>query len=84
MRKDNARRQFLPWIRFLQHTYRKRVETTGSLPERLLSKSIHAVTARGFRTQDLLFVLALSINFLRQQLGLATVHPGPEREPFEG
>lgn len=42
----------------------KDVETTGSLIERLLPKSIHAVTARGFELKVALFVLACSINFL--------------------
>jgi hypothetical protein len=65
MRKHNASRQFPPWIRFLQHHYRKRVETAGSLLEQLLPKSIHAVTALGFELKVVLFVLALSINFLR-------------------
>jgi hypothetical protein len=40
------------------------VETTGSLIERLLPKSIHAVTAKGFELKVALFVLACSINFL--------------------
>jgi hypothetical protein len=40
------------------------VETTGSLLERLLPKSIHAVTARGFELKVALFVLAASIIFL--------------------
>jgi len=54
----------------MQHAIRKIVETTGSLIERLLPKSIHAVTARGFELKVALFVLASSINFLRSQLGL--------------
>jgi len=65
MRKHNATRQFPPWVRFLQHYYRKRVETVGSLLEQLLPKSIHAVTALGFELKVTLFVLALSINLLR-------------------
>jgi len=55
------------------------VETTGNLFERLLPKSIHAVTARGFELKVALFVLVASINFLWQQLGslcefLARIH----------
>jgi hypothetical protein len=42
--------------------YRKMIETTGSLLERLLPKSIHAVTARGFELKVALFCLACSIN----------------------
>jgi hypothetical protein len=49
---------------YLQSTVRKIVETTGSLIERLLPKSIHAVTAKGFKLKVALFVLACSINFL--------------------
>ena len=64
MRKKNAKRQFPPWVRYLQHHFRKRIETTGSLLERLLPKSIHAVTALGFELKVVLFVLAVSINGL--------------------
>jgi hypothetical protein len=49
---------------YIHHAIRKIVETTGSLIERLLPKSIHAVTARGFELKIALFVFASSINFL--------------------
>jgi hypothetical protein len=49
---------------YMQLAIRKIVETTGSLIERLLSKSIRAVTARCFELKVALFVLAASINFL--------------------
>jgi hypothetical protein len=49
---------------YRQASVRKIVETTGSLIERLLPKSIHAVTAKGFELKVMLFVLASSINFL--------------------
>jgi hypothetical protein len=62
MRKDNSTRPFPPWVRYLQHHFRKRVETAGSLVERLLPKSIHAVTAAGFELKVVLFVLASSLN----------------------
>lgn len=65
MRKHNAHRQFPIWTQALQHYFRKRIETTGSLVERLLPKSIHAVSAVGFELKVALFVLAASINFLR-------------------
>ena len=42
MRKSNSKRQAPPWLRYLQSHYRKMVDTTGSLIERLLPKSIHA------------------------------------------
>jgi hypothetical protein len=64
MRKSNSKRPFPPWMRYLQAHFRKMVETTGSLLERLLPKSIHAVTAQGFELKLVLFVLALSISRL--------------------
>jgi hypothetical protein len=64
IRKKNSKRPFPPWIFYLQSTYRKIVETSGSLIERLLPKSIHSVTPQGFELKVALFVLASSINFL--------------------
>jgi len=64
LRKKNSLRPVPPYMTYLQHSIRKIVETTGSLIERLLPKSIHAVTARGFELKVALFVLASSINFL--------------------
>ena len=63
-RKKNSLRPVPPFMFYLQSTVRKIVETTGSLIERLLPKSIHAVTAKGFELKVALFVLACSINFL--------------------
>jgi hypothetical protein len=62
MRKRNSKRPLPPWMRYLQAHFRKIVETAGSLLERLLPKSIHAVTAAGFELKLVLFVLALSIS----------------------
>ena len=64
LRKKNSERPVPPWIHYLMSSYRKMVETTGSLVERLLPKHIHAVTARGFEIKVTLFVLACSISFL--------------------
>lgn len=64
MRKRNAKRQFPPWVCYLQHHFRKRIETMGSLVERLLPKSIHAVRTVGFELKVVLFLLAVSINAL--------------------
>jgi len=64
LRKKNSLRPVPPYMTYLQHAIRKIVETTGSLIERLLPKSIHAVTAKGFELKVALFVLACSINFL--------------------
>jgi len=63
MRKSNSKRQFPPWIRYIQHLERKKVETAGSLIEQLLPKSIHAVTAAGFELKVFLFVLAYPLRF---------------------
>jgi hypothetical protein len=72
IRKTNSHRPLPPFFTYLQASVRKMVETTGSLLERLLPKSIHAVTARGFELKVALFVLVASINFLWWQLGLNT------------
>lgn len=63
-RKKNSKRPLPPWLRYLQACYRKVIETTGSLVERLLPKSIHATTARGFELKVALFVLACSFSYL--------------------
>jgi hypothetical protein len=64
LRKRNSKRALPAWTRYLQSCYRKVVETTASLIERLLPKSIHAVTPKGLELKVGLFVLASSINFL--------------------
>ena len=62
IRKKNSKRPVPPCLAYLQARGRKIVETTGSLIERLLPKSIHAVTPRGFELKVMLFVLACSIS----------------------
>ena len=62
MRKKNSKRALLPYVTFMQHYYRKMVETAGSLIERLLPKSIHAVTSQGFELKVALFVVAYSLD----------------------
>lgn len=64
MRKKNSKRPFPPWVRYLQHHYRKMIETTGSVITQAFPKSIHAVTAVGFELKVVLFVLAFSISCL--------------------
>lgn len=64
MRKRNSKRPLPPWQHYLQAHFRKAVETAGSLLERLLPKSIHAVTAEGFELKLVLFILALSFSRL--------------------
>jgi hypothetical protein len=64
LRKKNSKRPVPPWVHYLRSSYRKLIETTGSLIEQLLPKHIHAVTPRGFELKLALFVLACSINYL--------------------
>ena len=63
-RKKNSKRPMPPWLRFFLRQHRNQVETAGSLIARLLPRSIHAVTAKGFELKVILFVLASSINCL--------------------
>jgi Transposase DDE domain len=64
IRKQNSTRMLPPYIAYVQHYYRKRIETVGSLIERMLPKTIHAVTAARFELKVFLFVLAYSLNCL--------------------
>lgn len=63
-RKKNSTRPLPPWLRSLLANCRNQVETAGSLIERLLPKSIHAITAKGFELKVILFTLAASITCL--------------------
>ena len=62
MGKKNSKRPASASLAYLQAVGRKQVETAGSMIERLLPKSIHAVTARGFTLKIFLFVLAYSFS----------------------
>lgn len=64
IRKKNSKRPVPPYVAYLQARGRKIVETTGSLIERLLPKSIHAVTSLGFELKVMLFVLAVSVSYI--------------------
>jgi len=64
IRKKNSQRKVPVYVAFLQHKIRKMVETAGSMIERMLPKSIHAVTPAGFEIKVFLFVLAYSFHFL--------------------
>lgn len=44
IRKKNSKRLEPSYVEFVQHYERKRIETVGSLIERVLPKHIHAVT----------------------------------------
>ena len=63
LRKKNSKRPVPPWLQHLLACYRKVIETTGSLLERLLPKHIHAVTSQGFELKLAIFVLATSFNY---------------------
>jgi Transposase DDE domain len=62
MRKKNSKRGLPPYVSFVQHYHRKRVETAGSLLEQMFPKSVHAVTSQGFELKVALFVIAYSLN----------------------
>jgi hypothetical protein len=64
IREKNSTRPVPPYITYLQRYHRKMIETVGSLIERMLPKTIHAVTAEGFESKVFLFVLAHSFNYL--------------------
>ena len=64
IRKKNSTRTLPPYSAYVQHYYRKLIETVGSLLERMLPKTMHAVTAQGFELNVFLLVLAYSINCL--------------------
>jgi hypothetical protein len=64
LRKQASKRPLPPYIAYVQHDYRKRMETVGSLIERRLPKTIHAVTAEGFGWKVFRFVLTYSLNGL--------------------
>ena len=64
LRKKNSKRSLPAYVAYVQHYIRKRVETSISLLERLLPKTIHAVTADGFELKVFLFVLACSFEGL--------------------
>jgi hypothetical protein len=62
IRKKNSKRPLSPATTFLQHYHRKMIETVGSMIERMLPKSIHAVTSQGFELKIVLFVVAYSLD----------------------
>jgi len=62
IRKSNSLRPLPPFVTYLQARCRKIIETSGSLIEQLLPKSIHAVTSKGFELKAALFVIAYSFS----------------------
>ena len=65
IRKKNSKRPLPGWTRYLQAYFRKAVETTGSMIQRLLPKSIHATNGAGFELKVALFAVAASINCIQ-------------------
>ncbi|MCX6079055.1 MAG: hypothetical protein NTW32_05935 [Chloroflexi bacterium] len=64
LRKKNSLRPMSSYANYFLSAIQKIIKTTGSLIERLLPKSIHTVTAKGFELKVALFVLACSVQFL--------------------
>lgn len=64
IRKKNSQRPHEPWQHGLNALHRKRIETTGSLMERLLPKHIHATSASSFELKVVLFVFTVSLDQL--------------------
>ena len=64
IRQKHSKRTLPPYLASVQHDSRNRIETVGSLIERMLPKPIHAVTAEGFELKVFLFVFASSLNCL--------------------
>lgn len=62
IRKKTSKRPYPPGLTAWVSAQRKVVETAGSLIQRRLPKSIHAVTAAGFELKVVLFVLGLSLH----------------------
>jgi len=64
LRKKNSKRQYPAWEVYLQQVRGKRVETSNSLIEQFLPKSIHAVTVLGFELKGFSFLIATNIKQL--------------------
>jgi hypothetical protein len=64
IRKQPSTRTLPPDLAYVPHYSRKRIDTVGSVIERLLPQTIHAVTAKGFELKVFLLVLAYSLNCL--------------------
>ena len=60
-RKKDSTRPRPAWQTYVLQHYRKAVETAFGEIEKLLPKSIHAVTGRGFELKVYLFVVAYSL-----------------------
>jgi hypothetical protein len=64
IRKQDSKRPLPPYSAYVQHDSRKRIEPVGSLLERMLPNTMHAITAAGFELKVVRFVLAYRLNCL--------------------
>jgi len=64
LRKKNSKRAVPPWVEFVRKSVRNRGEPTASQITAWFPKVIHAVTAKGFELQVMLFVMAFAIQCL--------------------
>jgi hypothetical protein len=64
LRKKGSTRPLPPYLAYVQHDSRNRLETVGRLSERMLPNTMHAVTAEGGELKVFLCVLAYSLNSL--------------------
>ena len=60
--KRNVKRQQAPYDKYILSYIHKQIETTLSQIARILQRTIHAVTARGFELKVALHVLAYSVS----------------------
>lgn len=63
-RKDNSKRKISTALNHILSVTRKRIETTFSCITQRFSKTIHAVTAKGFEIKIIAFIIAHSMNLL--------------------
>jgi hypothetical protein len=64
LRQQDSKRPLPPSLAYVQHDSRNRIETVGSLMERMRPNTIHAVTAAGVELKGFPFVLASRLNGL--------------------
>jgi len=62
MRKKNSKRKGGGFLAKIRKKKRKMIETAFSCIEKLMPRSIHAVTKRGFELKTMLFVLAYAVS----------------------
>ena len=58
LRRKNSKQPLPPWVAYIAHRERKRIETVFSQIASAFGRTIHAVTTRGFELKVFLTVLA--------------------------